>query len=579
MRDGDAADRRLDLASSSTTARDGAFAATAAPTSASNVATSALGLSTIEEKPPAESSLVADHDQPASSRLAPSSTPPSHSLTLPHLAQITGVDCFDADALSKLPPLPLPSGLAAGATAGSTADARDAGLRQLAILQSLVARQTAALRDGFPPPSALGAAARSSTTGPLSLPPIQLPPPPTPDVPTYSPVRAVHDDAMPSTTQPWATNLEGLNHVDPDGAPYPALGNVTADELLAAQASLDLWSATVFNTNSPATSPPATSHGPPPTSLDWSALYPGSSHHHDPPSSHALSPLSPFAHATLHGSPPAHHAFLPSLNLANFPPFPPPSRNGSFSGPTSSAPSSFAFVSPVRAPSPPQHDAATGPSPPARRSSRANAGARGRAARAAAAASEGSEESGSAGASPQASGGGGGTGGGLSGVGLGGGAYSYGVDGAGEPLPPTYTNAQGVTKARELMTPDEVEEDKRRRNTEASGASLFLTLSLSDRRARAYHELDRAARFRAKKKMRDAELKQSSASLRERVASLEKEKESVRPLSRSTLPRARRSCSACMQLSNENRWLRDLVSEKADLNPRILDVLRHSVAE
>ncbi|GAA5915566.1 hypothetical protein JCM8208_002433 [Rhodotorula glutinis] len=529
MRDGDAADRRLDPASSSTTARDGALAAAAAPTSASSVATSALGLSTIEENPPApEPSLVADHDQPTSSRLAPSSTPPSHSLTLPHLAQITGVDRFDADALSTLPPLPLPSGLAAGAATGGTADARDAGLRQLAILQSLVARQTAALRDGFPPTSTLGAAARGAPTGSLSLPPIQLPPPSTPDIPSYAPVRATHDDAMPSTTQQWATNLEGLNHVDPDGAPYPALGNVTADELLAAQASLDLWSATVFSTNSPATSPPATSHGPPPPSLDWSALYPGASHHHDPPSSHGLSPLSPFSHAPLHGSPPAHHNFLPSLSLAAFPPFPPPSRNGSFSGPTSSASTSFAFVPPARAPSPPQHDASTGPSPPARRSSRANAGAKGRAARAAAAASEGSEESGSAGTSPQASGAF------ASGAGLGGGGYSYGVDGAGEQLPPTYTNAQGVTKARELMTPDEVEEDKRRRNTEAS------------------------ARFRAKKKMRDAELKQSSASLRERVASLEKEKES---------------------LSNENRWLRDLVSEKADMNPRILDVLRHSVAE
>ncbi|GAA5856639.1 hypothetical protein JCM9279_006016, partial [Rhodotorula babjevae] len=514
MRDGDAADRRLDPTSSSTTARDGAFAAAGAAASASSVASSALGLSTTEENPPApDSSLVADHDQPTSSRLAPSSTPPSHSRTLPHLAQVTGVDRFDADALSKLPPLPLASGLAAAATAGGTADARDAGLRQLAILQSLVARQTAALRDGFPPPSALGAAARGAATGSLSLPPIQLPPPSHPDVSAYATTRARHDNAMPSTTQQWATNLEGLNHVDPDGALYPALGNVTADELLAAQASLDLWSATVFSTNSPATSPPATSHGPPPPSLDWSALYPGSNHHHDPPSSHSLSPLSPFAHATLHGSPPAAHNFLPSLHLANFPPFPPPSRNGSFSGPTSSTPSSFAFVPPARAPSPPQHDAATGPSPSARRSSRANAGAKGRAARAAAAASEGSEESGSAGTSPQANGafasgaaggGGGGGGGGPSGGGLGGasGGYSYGVDGAGEPLPPTYTNAQGVTKARELMTPDEVEEDKRRRNTEAS------------------------ARFRAKKKMRDAELKQSSASLRERVASLEKEKES-----------------------------------------------------
>ncbi|KPV72814.1 uncharacterized protein RHOBADRAFT_55493 [Rhodotorula graminis WP1] len=449
---------------------------------------------------------------------------------LPDFAQVTGVDRIDAAALSKLPPF------AAGATAGSTVDARDAGLRQLALLQSLVARQTAALRDGFLPPSALDVGAvRDASSGSLSLPPIQLPPPSSHHAPTFPTVSSLLSDAMPATPHQWSTNLDGLNHVDPGGAAYPALGGVTADELLAAQASLDLWSATVFSTNSPAASPPATSHGPPPPSLDWSTLYQGSSHHHDPPSSHGLSPLSPVSDAPLHGSPPATHPFLPSLNFANFPSFPPPSRAGCFSGPASSATNSLSFLPPPRAPSPPQHDAATGPSPPARRSSRANAGAKGRAARAAAAASEGSEESGSAETSPRASGAfasGGGARGGRSGSS--GGGYSYGVDGAGEQLPPTYTNAQGVTKARELMTPDEVEEDKRRRNTEAS------------------------ARFRAKKRMRDAELKQSSASLRERVASLEKEKES---------------------LSNENRWLRDLVSEKADMHPRILDVLRHSVTE
>ncbi|GAA6055652.1 hypothetical protein JCM3770_003395 [Rhodotorula araucariae] len=478
--------------------------------------------------------LEGQHLASTSSHLAPSSPPTTRALALPPLSQVTGVEAFDAGALPKLPSLPGADGLAAGATAGSAPDARDAGLRQLAILQSLVARQTAALRDGFPsPPTAHRA-------GPLPPPPLQIPHAQPPKPVTASdhpgPQRPAVYEMAPSAHH-WQADLEGLNHlpaVDPNGTPYPPLGNVTADELIAAQASLDLWSATVFNSNtsSPAESPrfqhPAgdgaghgLGHGPLPSlsqqqilpsSLDWSALYP-QNHPGSASTSQDLSPLSAVGHASLHASPPTSHHFLPPLSSSAFPSFAPPPRNSSFSGPT--APSSLSFAPPTPGPPSSAHesDAPFGPSPPARRTSRANAGARGRAARAAAA-SEASDDSGSRGTSPSAAGG----------ASAGGGA---------EVLSAMYRTASGVLKARELMTPDEVEEDKRRRNTEAS------------------------ARFRAKKKMRDAELQQSSASLRERLASLEEEKES---------------------LTNENRWLRDIVAEKAEVNPRLLDVLRHSVA-
>ncbi|GAA5898076.1 uncharacterized protein JCM6883_000916 [Sporobolomyces salmoneus] len=77
--------------------------------------------------------------------------------------------------------------------------------------------------------------------------------------------------------------------------------------------------------------------------------------------------------------------------------------------------------------------------------------------------------------------------------------------------------------SRELMSREEIEEDKRRRNTEAS------------------------ARFRAKKKMRNVALQQTAAELREKVTQLEKEKDA---------------------LTSQNRWLRDIIREKTEVNPR-----------
>ncbi|GAA5859987.1 hypothetical protein JCM8547_003046 [Rhodosporidiobolus lusitaniae] len=73
-------------------------------------------------------------------------------------------------------------------------------------------------------------------------------------------------------------------------------------------------------------------------------------------------------------------------------------------------------------------------------------------------------------------------------------------------------------KPRELMTAEEIEDDRRRRNTEAS------------------------ARFRARKKARAQQLRQTGEALRTQVAALEREKES---------------------LTNENRWLRQIASQQA----------------
>jgi hypothetical protein len=80
------------------------------------------------------------------------------------------------------------------------------------------------------------------------------------------------------------------------------------------------------------------------------------------------------------------------------------------------------------------------------------------------------------------------------------------------------------------MTPEEIEEDKRRRNTEASGES---TPSISSLVFDVVTDLERLharlllARFRAKKKQRNVALQETAAQLREKVAELEKEKEAV----------------------------------------------------
>ncbi|GAA5861635.1 hypothetical protein JCM1840_005215 [Sporobolomyces johnsonii] len=370
----------------------------------------------------------------------------------------------------------------------------EANLRQIAILQALLSRQQAVIRETL---TQTDSPASPVPRGLTSF-PLPSAPPPTPSILGYP---------SPSTAMPPQSSLnprlEGLNHLPPlatsEGAAAGGtsawlsdLGTVTADELIAAQAQLDLWTATVFSNSSPTLSPPGTSTAlqhpdsparpstavtlPPisslhsvgndnaPSPFDWSTLYPSFS----PPSTSAGLPTPPapsFALPASQTSPPFSFSSFPFAPHVNVDEHPAASAAAATASPTSSASSTTKSRRPNRS---------------AKASYKAKA---------AIAASQSSE-----GESP---------GSGPGGV------------------------------ARELMTPEELEEDKRKRNTEAS------------------------ARFRAKKKLRDQELAQTSAQLRDRVANLEREKSS---------------------LAAENRWLRDIVSEKAEVNPRLLDVLRSTGA-
>ncbi|GAA6035497.1 hypothetical protein JCM8097_000281 [Rhodosporidiobolus ruineniae] len=553
-------------------------AATAA--SASHESLPALPpLPSIQNGDETTSSATADADLPflpplpaAKAPLAPSGQTPSPSgasITLPHLSSILDAAATidysaadDADLRSTVPPTSSSSssGLLSSGVAVPASPPGGSNLRQLALYQALLARGQVpeshpAFAPSFPPPPG------HAPFGPLSTPAFHLPhaPPPTPNLPLHQqPASPGHpsstlaeDAAMPPASHKWHTSLEGLNVV-PDPVAWPAAGtagpaaglsNISTDELLAAQASLDLWASTAFP--SPGMSPtaslapgstPLTSQGPllpslssaavssvaspsaPPASLDWSTLYPHGSSHFSPPRGAPLSLPSTSALGLAQHL--VHHAPHPSAHHAHHSGFapPPPAADSPFSSLFGryGAPPSTAHGDGAKSSSgspPPTGMSLDGPGSfsrpaPSRRSSRANAGAKGRAARASLAGSgEGESEDGDGSA-------------GDSGVGLS--ASGSGGGGMAKKIP------------RELMTAEEVEEDKRRRNTEAS------------------------ARFRAKKKLRDQELQQSSAQLRERVASLEKEKES---------------------LTNENRWLRDIVAEKAEVQPHLLDVLRRSSLE
>ncbi|GAA5982035.1 hypothetical protein JCM11641_004304 [Rhodosporidiobolus odoratus] len=576
--------------------------------------------------------------------LSPFTSPSSSQVTLPHLSTILEADTIpslppassssaadEVDLNSTVPPVGvLPSGVAVSASP------QNPTLRQLALYQALAARQ----QQFPPPPSTLfptfpsfppSLPPTSSHHPSLSFPYFALPhaPPPTPALPTLAGASTstssstanspqhLADDEMPPSSHSLHTNLDGLNLVSPgiststsNAGHWPLLNGVSADELLAAQASLDLWSSAAFAATPPsslsasgstsaglvATTLPPISHlgaggggifvpplppappSQPPSNLNWSTLYPHEALSppvlsgvpdalSSPPSSLGLTTSHPHIgnnHPFLHPSSRSHHLESSSASTSastsphpvplphahnEIPPFPPslaasfaPPRNpvsstqtqGSQFPSSSSSSPSFLFghhqlppppgplPSPSvsvygdpgsPAPSPPSSLSLSWSQPPtsssslaasSRRSSRHNAGARARAMSALemedSAEGEGSEPS-------------------PAGVEEGG-----GFGGGGKRM-----------KESSSVTADEVEEDKRRRNTEAS------------------------ARFRAKKKQRDAELQQSTAQLRERVANLEKEKES---------------------LSNENRWLRDIVAEKAEAQPRLLDVLRRpSVSE
>ncbi|GAA5831690.1 hypothetical protein JCM11251_000795 [Rhodosporidiobolus azoricus] len=514
--------------------------------------------------PPLSSEAVA----PSSPSKYASSTSPR----LPHLAEIllnaSTIHPFnpdDADLSSTVPPSTSSGGPLASGVPNPTSPAQGPTLRQLALYQALAARGQQLPSSTFPSfPSFPSPFPAHSTFDPNSFSPFHLPhaPPPTPTLPLHPTSSSAlgyplnlesnlsTDGVMPPTSHKWQTSLEGLNVVaDPSpwstsngrsGIRSGAAGvfsNVSADELLAAQASLDLWASTSFSspglsagmTMASTSAPLPPSHLPslpaisaaaehasgPPSSLDWSALYPNGSPF-SPPSGGGASaslPLSSISSLGLshHASSAGHPSTLPhpfasphSVNLhgsqfSNLFDHSSASPHLTANGAVAAEP-----FSPQRSPPSTSHGARPTPS---RRSSRANAGAKGKAARASFAVDEEGDEE-SAGE-------------------MSGGSGSASAEGGGG----VGFTASGKKVPRDLMTAEEIEEDKRRRNTEAS------------------------ARFRAKKKMRDRELQQTSAQLREKVANLEREKES---------------------LTNENRWLRDIVSEKAEVQPHLLDVLRRS---
>ncbi|BGP21024.1 hypothetical protein JCM10213_003211 [Rhodosporidiobolus nylandii] len=496
--------------------------------------------------------------------LSPSTSPSSGSVTLPHLSSILDGTIYpfagrtatdDVDLTSTVPPTsasPSSNGLfASGVTAPASPQNHD--LRQLALLQALAARQQHPYPHNpssasFLPPASLS---HNGFGAPFHLPQA---PPSTPTLPLYAPVTAAPNYApltaadMPPASHNLHTNLDGLNlalYSSVRGVPQnasaassavtiPGVGSVTAEELLAARASLDLWSSLAFSSpSSPGlTLPPITSglpgfgqpaspaalpdqpHHPDPLSrLDWSALYP-----HHPPSPAAATPqadfsLPPTSLGLTHPAPfatdlqhPFSHPSPAPVHLPSFAPPHPADTQGSqfsflFGGGNSTPGAAEDNPSPASQPtlSPPSTSSGffVRPKTGSRRSSRPNAGAKGRALAADGLGSASEDGGGSA---------------------DGGRASSEGA---------------GGKVNRELMTAEDIEEDKRRRNTEAS------------------------ARFRRKKKLRDAELQQSTAQLREKVSALEREKDS---------------------LKNENRWLRDIVAEKAEASPDFLTRLRRDSA-
>ncbi|GAA5825054.1 hypothetical protein JCM10212_000139 [Sporobolomyces blumeae] len=292
--------------------------------------------------------------------------------------------------------------------------------------------------------------------------------------------------AVPSTdlaalSMPLPSRLDGLNHLFPDPTSFvttaatSTLPPLLLDELVSAQHSLDMWTSTVFHQDSPASTPfalhsPAivggTSSASVPASTDsydWSTLYPQLGY---PVSSSTAEPTNPVVPHPLYASAAA-TTVSPASTLPTLPAsdaFPP--RRPSLPAYSSSISLPETNSTASRAPTPASVPASPHPTRPSRprRNARSRQGA--------------------------------------------------------ESLP----DEESASTPREAMTPEAYEEDKRRRNTEAS------------------------ARFRAKKKQRNEALQNSTAELRDKVARLEKERDA---------------------LATQNKWLRDIVSEKAEINPAL----------
>ncbi|GAA5978539.1 hypothetical protein JCM5350_003132 [Sporobolomyces pararoseus] len=279
----------------------------------------------------------------------------------------------------------------------------------------------------------------------------------------------IEDDSMPFS------RIEGLNELETPAPSSSSFADQLApnhlDELLNAQTNLDIWASTVFSTGSPGF------HTPPAYPEPSSSFHTSSSTETStlpamvsPESAFDWSTLYPQSHSggPISDSPPPH---LPHQLPNGLPTFPLPQPP--FPSPFSSIPPLHISV-PHRQLTQDDGDVSSrAPSPAPSRPSRSR--------RASKAPSRSASEGGQGSDTPS-------------------------------------------LLSREFMTPEEIEEDKRRRNTEAS------------------------ARFRAKKKQKNVALQQTAAQLRDKVAQLEKEKEA---------------------LTSQNRWLRDIISEKAESAAKI----------
>ncbi|GAA5968492.1 hypothetical protein JCM21900_001124, partial [Sporobolomyces salmonicolor] len=360
--------------------------------------------------------LLSQPNPPDSSRSSvPSGLPLSGNLTL------------SSPAFDHSFPSPVPASDTLNAAGGGLSN--EANLRQIAILQALLSRQQAVIREGLTQTNS------PASPVPRGLTSFALPsaPPPTPSIHGYS---------SPSTAMPppssWNPHLEGLNLLHPPAPREDAgaggtsswlsgLGTITADELMAAQAQLDLWTATVFSNGSPALSPPGTASAPRPPG---SPARPSTAVSLPPISSlHSMgndNAPSPFDWSTLYPSfsPSSTSAGLPLPSAASFAPpasqLPPPFSFSAFPSAHHVDVNEQPAASAAAATASPESSASSA-AQSRRTSRRVKASSKAKAALAASQSSEGE--------SP--------------GSGPGGGA-------------------------RELMTPDEVEEDKRKRNTEAS---------------------------------------------------------------------------------------------------------------
>ena len=256
--------------------------------------------------------LASDLSQPPS----PSGGPTSSSFPFDYGQRHSNTTQTTLPALSPFasPALPPYSSAECSPTDG-TGGSLDANLRQLAVLQALVARQQALVESSA---SLHGHPATIPVSSASLLPALRQPQSstpsssfnhgsiPNPDWRSFAPSDSpVAFDSGQGIGQTLADSREGIV-----GGNWPPTG-VTATELASAQQQLDLWSQTVFFTDSPSQSraptPAPTPFSPPPhpaqlhlmthgdaplsqsTGVDWASLY-------GPPSPRSLTyPASSFA--------------------------------------------------------------------------------------------------------------------------------------------------------------------------------------------------------------------------------------------------------------------------------------------